>query len=102
MSEIPLWEIKTHWLMRKRESSGDHTYAYKSWLDFTSCRPWQMWKPYDMISWSWNPAQNMLQIVFFTHANLSSLRYVEVPVQSQDEPAIRNWLKRHMPIYWKI
>lgn len=61
-----------------------------------------MWKPYDLISWSWHSELDRLQIVFFTKRNLSSLLFVEVHVSRDNEPAIRQWLKRHMPSYWQI
>jgi hypothetical protein len=97
-----LWEYGNHWHNRVRQVNYDNLYVYKCWSDFVQYRPWQLWKPYDLVSWAWKTDSDTLQIVFYTHNNLASLKYVEVHVQQDEEKSIREWLKRHMPNYWQL
>lgn len=97
-----LWDYGSHWHNRVRIPNYDNLYIYKSWSDFVGWRPWQQWKPYDLISWAWKSDPDTLQIVFFTRNNLAALIYVEVLVQRDDENLLREWLKRHMPRYWEL
>lgn len=102
MATSHLWDISTHWHTRIREVTGETLYAYQSWKDLMMYKPWKMWKPYDLIGWSWDKENKMLQIVFFLRGNLQMRHYIEVPVREDEEDSIRQWLKRHMPKYWQI
>lgn len=44
----------------------------------------------------------MLQIVFISPDRFSGMNRAEMVVTKEDEPAIRAWLKNHMPILWKL
>jgi len=54
-----------------------------------------------MTSWSWK--DNTLQIVFNTLTSRGiSITYIEMPVKQEEEPLIRDWIKRHTPEFWNI
>lgn len=48
-----LWEMDTHWFHKSKDEYIHSTYFYKSWKDFTECKPYKLWKPYILSSWSW-------------------------------------------------
>lgn len=141
-----LWEMKTMWFEKPTNDHINSTFPYKSWKDFTECKPHKLWKPYILSSWSWKKfnteelspqelqkQQNqqkhildpismnlshytkelsnqrnydrnlqMLQIVFISPDRFSGLHRVEVCVTGEDEDAVREWLKNHMPTFWKL
>ena len=98
----PLWSMNTCRLVhRHNNEDGNTLYPYHSWKDFRDCRPYKLWKPYYMTSWAWK--DNTFQIVFTTtYKNSHIVRFVEFPVKQEEEPAIRAWIKSHMPVYWNI
>jgi hypothetical protein len=49
----PLWEMQTMWFTRTTTEFTDNTFHYKSWKDFVECKPYKLWKPYILSSWSW-------------------------------------------------
>jgi len=100
--QVPLWDLHTLWFNCDNTNGvNSMNFPYKSWQDFMECRPYHMWKPYIMTSWCWK--ENYFQIVFVSPYlyNTASM-YVEFPVTQKDEPAIRCWIKKHMPNFWKI
>jgi hypothetical protein len=48
-----LWEMDTHWFTRPDSEAIHTTFPYKSWKDFQDCKPYKLWKPYILSSWSW-------------------------------------------------
>lgn len=141
-----LWEMDTHWFKRPKEEHINATFNYKSWKDFIDCKPYKLWKPYILSSWSWkirsvdqlkvekrrdadkavmecssflrtNPSSydktvslideskeqvEMLQIVFLSPDRFTGVHRVEMLISKDDEDAVRDWLKRHMPTFWKV
>ena len=102
MEKLPLWDVTTHWFIPPRDYTMSVTaIMYRSWKDFTDCRPYHLWKPYTLTSWAWK--NDKLQLVFMTPYTKGSITsYVEIPVVKDNEPAIREWILRHMPQFWKI
>ena len=139
-----LWEMDTHWFSRTKDEIIHSTFVYKSWTDFVDCKPYKLWKPYILSSWSWklrnkeivkqekrreadkavldcrtmlrlNPSVydknvtpvdeskdeiEMLQIVFLSPDRFTGVHRVEMLIDKEDEQAVRDWLKRHMPSFW--
>lgn len=48
-----LWEMDTLWFTKPDNETINATFAYKSWKDFQECKPYKLWKPYILSSWSW-------------------------------------------------
>jgi hypothetical protein len=48
-----LWEIETPWFNKNQNEYIHSTFPYKSWKDFLDCKPYKLWKPYILSSWSW-------------------------------------------------
>lgn len=44
----------------------------------------------------------MFQIVFISPDRFSGINRVEMRITRDDEPAIRLWLSKHMPTFWKL
>ena len=44
----------------------------------------------------------MLQIVFLSPDRFTGVHRVEIMIQREDEDAVKDWLKRHMPNFWKL
>jgi hypothetical protein len=143
-TELHLWEMETSWFDKPKSEMMNGTYPYKSWKDFQDCKPYKLWKPYILSSWSWKqfnleetfhkttkrheperhtmslypPQHNMtpetiqvsppgkqvdmLQIVLISPERFVGLCRVEIVVEKQDEPAVRDWIQRHMPKFWKL
>jgi hypothetical protein len=127
---VPLWEIETSWFQESGQTVGQSTFAYKDWADFMMNKPYKFWKPYVLSSWSWKKVEEIprsnrhhlyelalnssnkdssetkekykLQIVFLTKNIYSQVTRAEMFVETKDEQAIRDWLKKHMPNFWKI
>lgn len=140
-----LWEMDTHWFQKPKEEYIHSTYFYKSWKDFVECKPYKLWKPYILSSWSWkirtidelkiekrrdndksimdcskmlrsNPSSydtvldideskdevEMLQIVFLSPHRFTGVHRVEFKIEKENEEEVRDWLKRHMPTFWKL
>ena len=141
-----LWEMDTLWFEKPEKETIHSTYTYKSWSDFQEYKPYKIWKPYILSSWSWktihiddngckptkrDPKKHildcskmlrihpssydvkkdtipkgtnieMLQIVFLSPSRFEGMHRVEIQVRPEDEESIRDWLKRHMPNFWKI
>jgi hypothetical protein len=97
----PLWEMETSWFSKAQNELGCCDYPYKSWQEFNSCKPHKTWKPYSVVSWSWSE-DNQLQIVFLWRNQYTKIHRVCIDVNREEEPQIREWLKRHMPIIWKL
>ena len=97
-----LWEINTPWIVKRVEDSYAIVFPYRSWADFMDNRPYHMWKPYSMTSWAWKDEQLQLVFTIITGNGHIYTNFAEFPVKSTDEPAIRAWIKKHMPAYWKI
>lgn len=104
--ELRLWEIKTHvFPIPRGNSSLVNVYPYYSFKDFINCKPYHMWKPYIVSSWAWSPLveTSQFQIIFLTPYSAGmGTSYVTFPVRKEEEPAIREWLKRHISPIWKI
>ena len=99
-----LWEIKTTvFAIPRGNSSLVNVYPYHSFKDFIHCKPYHMWKPYILSSWAWDEAAYQFQVVFLTPYSAGmGTSYVTFPVRKEEEPAIREWLKRHISPIWKI
>ena len=48
-----LWEMDTHWFVKPKDEVVPATFTYKNWKDFVDCKPYKLWKPYILSSWSW-------------------------------------------------
>lgn len=48
-----LYEMDTLWFEPPRNEYISCSYNYKSWKEFTECKPYKLWKPYILSSWSW-------------------------------------------------
>ena len=48
-----LWEMDTHWFKKPKDEYINVSFTYKSWKDFLDCKPYKLWKPYILSSWSW-------------------------------------------------
>lgn len=150
-NELHLWEMETSWFDKPKSEVMNSTFPYKSWKDFQDCKPYKLWKPYILSSWSWksikvddhgfiktakrqdaerhvmdcskilrlHPSQydkqleaipvpphtdeiDMLQIVFISPDRFSGILRVEVIVEKDDEVKVREWIKKHMPGFWKL
>jgi hypothetical protein len=44
----------------------------------------------------------MLQIVFLSPDRFSDVHRVEMIIQRENEEAVKEWLKNHMPTFWKL
>ena len=44
----------------------------------------------------------MLQIVFLSPDRFTGVHRVEIVIQKEDEEAVKDWLRRHMPTFWKL
>lgn len=141
-----LWDMDTHWFQRSKDEYIQGTFTYKSWKDFQECKPYKLWKPYILSSWSWklrtldeykqekrrdadrvvmdcrnllrtNPSSydkdvisldesksefEMLQIVFLSPDRFSGVHRVEMRIEKENEEDVRQWLKNHMPSFWKL
>ncbi len=140
-----LWEVDTHWFGKRDDEVLHSTFPYKSWKDFMECKPYKLWKPYILSSWSWKiftpveqiqkrrdaekgvmdcrnmlrvhpsaydkegdaqaPLQDaveMLQIVFLSPDRFTGVHRVEIVIKKEDEQVVKDWLKRHMPSFWKV
>ena len=148
MSSEHLWEMETSWFGKPDAEVVNGCFAYKSWKDFLECKPYKLWKPYILSSWSWklltpgdelllkkqsrrepekavmdcrkilrlHPSDydtepfedppstpvDMLQIVFLSPDRFSGIHRVEIRVTQSDEESVRDWLKRHLPTFWKL
>ena len=136
--------METSWFEKPDTEYIHSTYTYKSWKDFQEYKPYKLWKPYILSSWSWkkgpiptkpyvkrghkdgydvskqlraNPsaydlekntqeiietAEDRLQIVFLSPVRFLGMHRVELIVKEEDEEAIKEWLKNHMPTFWKL
>ena len=141
-----LWEMDTHWFVKPKDEIVPATFTYKNWNDFADCKPYKLWKPYILSSWSWKtrtlderkqekrrdadkvvmdcsnilrlkPSSydknvipldtsqrefEMLQIVFLSPDRFSGVHRVEMCISKDNEEDVRDWLKRHMPTFWKL
>ncbi len=48
-----LWDMDTLWFTKPDNETINATFTYKSWKDFQDCKPYKLWKPYILSSWSW-------------------------------------------------
>jgi hypothetical protein len=48
-----LWEMSTLWFDKPPNEVVNATFPYRSWKEFTECKPHKLWKPYILSSWSW-------------------------------------------------
>lgn len=97
---MPLWEMQTSWFQPQNNEYMNQTFGYKSWSDFVDYKPYRLWKPYVLSSWCWK--ENQLQLVFISPERFIGMNRAEIDVKHQDEPAIREWIKTHMPNFWKM
>lgn len=44
----------------------------------------------------------MLQIVFISPSRFQGMNRAEIIITEDDEPAVKAWIKSHMPSFWKI
>ena len=44
----------------------------------------------------------ILQIVFLSPDRFSDVHRVEMIIQRENEEAVKEWLKNHMPTFWKL
>ena len=44
----------------------------------------------------------MLQIVFLSPDRFTGVHRVEMIISKEDEDLVKDWLKRHMPTFWKL
>lgn len=139
-----LWEMDTHWFSTNKDEFIHSTFVYKNWKDFIDCKPYKLWKPYILSSWSWKMRSKeiykqekrrdaekafmdcrnilrlhpspydknvspldeskdeveMLQIVFLSPDRFTGVHRVEMVISKENEDAVRDWLKRHMPTFW--
>jgi hypothetical protein len=95
-----LWEMGTAWFQPQPNEFMAQTFYYKSWKDFKEYRPYQIWKPYILSSWCWK--SNKLQLVFISPERFIGMNRVEIDVKEEDEPFVREWIKNHMPNFWKL
>lgn len=121
-----LWDMETLWFRGNEKHHVQTTFHYRSWNEFRECKPYKLWKPYIVSSWSWKPlslvyppcketmlsilsttsqtetASELLQILFISPDRFSEIHRVEIHIQKKDEPDVRKWLKNHMPTLWKL
>ena len=48
-----LWEMDTLWFTGQEGQHVQTVFRYKSWAEFQECKPYKLWKPYIVSSWSW-------------------------------------------------
>ncbi len=138
--------METSWFEKPDTEYINGTFNYKSWKEFQECKPYKLWKPYILSSWSWRYTSleeikekqhqltkskhiletkdmlhilpvsytkerhlsltdkeiQLLQIVFISPNRFDGMHRVEIGVTGNDEEGVREWLKRHMPSFWKI
>jgi hypothetical protein len=98
--QTPLWEMDTAWFQPQPNEFMTHTFTYRSWKEFVDCKPYRLWKPYVLSSWCWK--SNTLQLVFISPERFIGMNRAEITVTQADEPLIREWIKNHMPNFWKL
>ena len=57
MTDIHLWDMETLWFTGNENQHIQTTFRYKSWAEFQECKPYKLWKPYIVSSWSWKHIQ---------------------------------------------
>lgn len=98
--ETRLWEMETSWFQPNVNEYMNQTFDYKCWKDFVEYKPYRIWKPYILSSWAWKG--NRLQLVFISPERFTGMNRAEITVTEVDEPNIRDWIKNHMPSFWKL
>lgn len=98
--ETRLWEMETSWFQPNVNEYMNQTFDYKCWKDFVEYKPYRIWKPYILSSWAWK--DNRVQLVFISPERFTGMNRAEIVVTEQDEPNIRDWIKNHMPSFWKL
>ena len=53
MEQPRLWEMETLWFRGNQNQHIQTNFHYKSWSEFQEYKPYKLWKPYIMSSWSW-------------------------------------------------
>jgi hypothetical protein len=100
MNDLHLWEMDTAWFKPQANEYMNQTFYYKSWKEFVECKPYRIWKPYVLSSWCWK--EHMLQLVFISPERFIGMNRAEIQVKEEDELAVREWIKNHMPNFWKL
>jgi hypothetical protein len=98
--EEHLWEMDTAWFQPQANEFMNQTFYYKSWKEFTDCKPYHIWKPYVLSSWAWK--DDKLQLVFISPERFIGMNRAEIFVKKEDEESIKAWIKSHMPKFWKL
>jgi hypothetical protein len=100
-----LWEMETLWFQPHVNEFMNQTFVYKDWNQFIDCKPYRIWKPYVLSSWAWKEMSNgedQFQLVFVSPERFSGMNRAEIVVKKEEEPLIREWVKKHMPSFWKL
>ena len=108
-----LWEMETHWFQPHKKEFMNQTFTYKDWNQFMECKPYRIWKPYVLSSWAWKEMyddedeekkelKDIFQVVFISPERFTGMNRAEICVKKEDEPLIREWVKKHMPSFWKL
>lgn len=53
MAQTHLWDMDTLWFSGNENQHIQTVFRYKSWNEFQECKPYKLWKPYIVSSWSW-------------------------------------------------
>jgi hypothetical protein len=101
---LPLWEMETLWFQPHINEFMIQTFTYKDWNQFIECKPYRIWKPYVLSSWAWKEynGENHFQLVFVSPERFTGMNRAEIVVKKEEEPLIREWVKKHMPTFWKL
>lgn len=99
-SPIHLWEMDTAWFQPLDNEHMTHTFTYRSWKEFVDYKPYRIWKPYVLSSWSWK--DDKLQLVFISPERFTGMNRAEITVKNEDETIIRDWIKNHKPNFWMV
>jgi hypothetical protein len=86
------YESKKRNLRDKSEIECDHLSGYTFSHD----------KPSLFTGTTEDKAGEMLQIVFLSPERYTGVHRVEIKIQREEEPFVKDWLKRHMPTFWKL
>ena len=98
--ELHLWEMETAWFQPHVNEIMNQTFIYNSWKQFIECKPYRIWKPYVLSSWAWK--DDKLQLVFLSPERFTGMNRAEIVVSKEEEPLVREWVKKHMPTFWKL
>ena len=76
-------------------------YSYSSWNEFLHYSPWQNFFNLELCDYMWSSA-GILFLFYNCAKNPNDRRHFAVTIQDSEETLVRDWIRDHTPIIWKI